>query len=60
MKEKGISPEMSEKYEDMGASDSMLGTVESAYTSRSMLSQVMLRKKEQMRRMKEEELRRNS
>ena len=60
MKEKGISPEMSEKYEDMGVRDSMLGTVESAYTSRSMLSQVMLRKKEQMRRMKEEELRRNS
>ena len=60
MNEKGISPAMREKYEDMGVDDSMLATVESAYTSRSMLSQVMLRKKEQMRRMKEEELRRNS
>ena len=59
MNEKGISPAMMEKYEDMGVEDSMLGTVESAYTSRSMLSQVMLQKKEQLRRMKEE-LRRNS
>ena len=60
MKEKGISADMMEKYDAMGAEDSMLGSVESAYTSRSMLSQVMLRKKEQLRRMKEEELRRNS
>ena len=56
MNEKGISPAMREKYDAMGASECMLGTVESAYTSRSVLSQVMLRKKEQLRRMKEEEL----
>lgn len=48
--EKGIAPAGQAKYMGMGASDSSLAEVESAYTSRSMLSQVMLRKKEQMRK----------
>lgn len=47
--EKGIAGAEQGKYMSLGASDSSLAEVESAYTSRSMLSQVMLRKKEQMR-----------
>lgn len=50
--EKSISLAERAKYESMGSSQTSLGEVESAYTSRSMMSHVMLSKKEQMRRMR--------
>jgi hypothetical protein len=49
--EKNISPAERVKYQSMGSAEASLAEVESAYTSRSMLSQVMLSKKDQMRRM---------
>ena len=52
--EKAIRKEMMGKYERMGSEEVNLADVESAYTSRSMLSQVLLKKKEQMRRMEDE------
>ena len=60
MKEKEMSPAMMAKYQSMGSAEASLAEVESAYTSRSMLSQVMLKKKEQMRRRAEEETRQGS
>ena len=56
LNEKAIKKEMMGKYERMGSDEVDLADVESAYTSRSMLSQVLLKKKEQMRRMRDEEL----
>ena len=50
--EKKISQAGRAKYESMGSSQTSLGEVESAYTSRSMMSHVMLSKKEQMQRMR--------
>ena len=47
--EKGISLAARAKYQAMGSTEATLAEVESAFTSRSMLSQVMLSKKEQMR-----------
>lgn len=52
--EKSISRSARAKYVGMGSSDISLGEVESAYTSRSMMSHVMLSKKEQMRRVRRE------
>lgn len=52
MSEKGISDEMSFKYRSMGSATISLAEVESAYTSQSVLSQVMLSKKDQQRRMR--------
>jgi hypothetical protein len=48
--EKGVTGAGQAKYMSLGAADTRLAEVESAYTSRSVLSQVMLRKKEQMRK----------
>jgi hypothetical protein len=50
--EKSISADAREKYQTLGSAEASLAEVESAFTSRSMLSQVMLSKKEQMRRMR--------
>jgi hypothetical protein len=52
--EKNISSVERAKYQAMGSTEANLAEVESAYTSRSMLSQVMLSKKDQMRRMRRE------
>ncbi len=53
MSEKGISAAMSGKYRSLGSKDASLGEVESAYTSQSVLSQVIMSKKDQQRRMRD-------
>ena len=55
LKEKKISASMMAKYQGMGSTEASLSEVESAYLSSSALSQVMLKKKEQMRRWREEQ-----
>ena len=55
LKEKKISAAMMAKYKGMGSTEASLSEVESAYLSSSALSQVMLKKKEQMRRWREEQ-----
>ncbi len=51
--EKNISAAARAKYRGMGSNQANLGEVESAYTSRSMMSHVMLSKSDQMRRLRE-------
>ena len=55
LNEKAIKREEMRKYQRMGSDDLSLSDVESAYTSRSVLSQVLLEKKRQMRRMKDKQ-----
>jgi len=55
--EKSVNPAARAKYQSMGSTEASLAEVESAFTSQSMLSQVMLSKKEQMRRMRRGEQR---
>jgi hypothetical protein len=59
--EKGISPSLRKKYEYMGASESSLGDIESAYSSSVLWNRVFVEKKQhdrERRRIKEEALRR--
>jgi len=48
--EKGVSPDQFAKYEALGAEDTDLGSVESAYASRGMMSHVLWEKKQQMKK----------
>ena len=55
LKEKMINPAMMSKYQGLGSMDANVSEVESAYWSSSALSQVMLKKKQQMRGWREEQ-----
>ena len=46
---------MAAKYQRMGSEDLTLGEMETAFTSRSMMTHVMHEKVQQMRRMRDEE-----
>jgi hypothetical protein len=50
LKEKGITEEAFSKYAALGADESNLGSVESALSSRSMLSRVLYEKRMQMKK----------
>lgn len=52
--EKGIDPAQFDKYTALGAEDADLGSVESAYASRGMMSHVLLEKKRQIKRKKDQ------
>jgi len=53
MEEKEIPQHLREKYRAMKIQDSLLGDVESAYTSNAMMRKVMFDKKQQMRQRRE-------
>lgn len=52
LKEKGISETQFEKYAELGADDANLGSVESALSSRGMMSRVLYEKKMHTKRMR--------
>jgi hypothetical protein len=53
LEEKGISPAQFTKYVELGADDADLGSVEAAFSSRSMMSRVLYEKKIQRNRKKD-------
>lgn len=53
LEEKGISPDQFTKYAELGADDADLGSVEAAFSSRSMMSRVLYEKKMQRNRKKD-------
>ena len=52
MKEKGLKQEQFAKYADLGADQVGLGEVESAFTSRGVMSKVMYDKQQQIKKKK--------